>query len=188
MEAPGRGPKSGKRGLKGAYGFYGSPPSSWGLRPVARSFAFAWAGLSYVYLTEPNMRLHVLFATLAGAACIVLGVGRTEVLMVVLAIAGVLLAEVVNTVAESMTDLLEPHHSPIAKVVKDVAAAGVLLSAAFSVLIAVIVFYPVIPELGLRLRTFLDVRWRLFALYLAMVVLPALAGLALPLSPGTGPK
>ncbi len=188
MEAPGRGPESGNKGLKGAYGLYGSPPSSWGLRPVARSFAYAWEGLSYVYLTQPNMRLHVLLATLAGAACIVLGVGRMEVLMVVLAIAGVLLAEVVNTVAESMTDLLEPRHNPIAKVVKDVAAAGVLLSAAFSVLIGLIVFCPVIPELGPRLQSFLDTRWRPFALYLALIVLPALAGLALPLSPGTGPK
>jgi len=134
------------------------------------------------------MRLHVLLATLAGAACIVLGVGRTDVLMVVLAIAGVLLAEVVNTVAESMTDLLEPRHNPIAKVVKDVAAAGVLLSAIFSVLIAVLVFYPALLELGPRLQSFLDGRWRLFALYLVLVVLPALAGLALPLSPGSGPR
>ena len=188
MEAPGRGPKSDSRGLNGARGFYGSPPSSWGLRPVQRSFVYAWAGLSYVYTTQANMRIHVLAAALAGAACIVTGLGRIEVLMVVLAIAGVLLAEVVNTVAESMTDLLEPKRSPIAKVIKDVAAAGVLVSAVFSVLIAVLVFYPTLADIDVRLRAFLDTRLIPFAFYLVLVVLPALAGLALPLGPGTGHK
>lgn len=175
MESPGRGLKGDSRSLNG-------------LRGVLRSFAYAWEGLSYVYTTQANMRIHVLSAALAGAACIVTGVGRIEVLMVVLAIAGVLLAEVVNTVAESMTDLLEPSRNPIAKVIKDVAAAGVLISAVFSILIAVLVFYPTISDLQVRLRVFLDRRLVSFAFYLVLAVLPALAGLALPYRPGTGHK
>ncbi len=131
------------------------------------------------------MRIHVLTAALAGAACIVTGVGRTEVLMVVLAIGGVMLAEVVNTVAEAMTDLIEPRMNPIAKVIKDVAAAGVLLSAAFSVIIAALVFYPVLPDLGERLRSFVDTRLTYFGVYAALVIVPALVGLALPVTPPT---
>ncbi|MEX0974821.1 MAG: diacylglycerol kinase family protein [Bacillota bacterium] len=175
MEAPGRGPQSHKPGLSDRHGRARSP--------VLRSFVYAWAGLSYVYRTQPNMRIHVLTATLAGAACMVTGVGTTDVLMVVLAIAGVMLAEVVNTVAESLTDLLEPHLNPIAKVIKDVAAAGVLLSAAFSVLIAALVFWPTLPTLGDRLRSFLDSRLTYFGVYLVLVILPSLAGLALSVTP-----
>lgn len=148
--------------------------------PIARSFVYAWSGLAYLYETQRNMRIHLLSGALAGAACIVLGVGRVEVLMVVLAIAGVLLAEVVNTVAEALTDLMEPHLNPIAKVIKDVAAAGVLLGAAFSVLIGILVFYPAFPTLTERLRAFLDMRLTAFGVYLVVVVIPALAGLALP--------
>lgn len=175
MEAPGRGPQSRRPDLKG-------------LRPVLRSFVFAWAGLSYVYRTQANMRIHVLSAALAGAACMVTGVGRIEVLMVVLAIAGVLLAEVVNTVAESLTDLLEPHLNPIARVIKDVAAAGVLLSASFSVFIAILVFYPTLPDLRARLASFLDHRLTYFGIYIVLVILPALAGLLLPVESRTPSK
>jgi undecaprenol kinase/diacylglycerol kinase (ATP) len=126
------------------------------------------------------MRIHLLTGVLAGAACIVLGIGRVDVLMVVLAIAGVLLAEVVNTVAEALTDLLEPKLNPVAKVIKDVAAAGVLLSAGFSVLIGVLVFYPAVPTLSERLRAFLDQRLTLFGVYAVVAVIPAFAGLARP--------
>lgn len=133
-----------------------------------------------MYWTQRNMRIHVLAGALAGEACIVLGVGRLEVLMVVLAVAGVLLAEVVNTVAEALTDLLEPRLNPIAKVIKDLAAAGVLLGAGFSVLIAVLVFYPALWDLPERLRDFAGTRLALFAAYFVAVIVPALAGFALP--------
>ena len=115
-----------------------------------------------------------------GAACIALGVGRAEVLMVVLAVAGVLLSEVVNTVVEGLTDLMEPRFHPIAKLIKDVAAAGVLLSAAFSVLIGGLVFWPAVADLPMRLTTFLEHRTIPFAAYVTIIVAPAAAGLSRP--------
>ena len=147
---------------------------------IAKSFAYAWAGLTYLYETQRTMRLHLLIGSLVGAACIVLGVGREEVLMVALAIAGVLLSEVVNTVVEGLTDLMEPRLDPVAKLIKDVAAAGVLLSAGFSVLIGALVFYPTVSSLPARLEGFLDRRTIPFAVYVAFVVIPAAAGLARP--------
>ena len=133
-----------------------------------------------MYETQRNMRLHLLIGSLAGAACIALGVGRSEVLMVVLAVAGVLLSEVVNTVVEGLTDLMEPRLDPIAKLIKDVAAAGVLLSAAFSVLIGGLVFWPAVSDLPVRLTTFMERRILPFTLYVGAVVLPAAAGLSRP--------
>ena len=62
MEAPGRGSKGDSRGLN----------------RVLRSFAYAWEGRSYVYSTQANMRIHVLFAALAGVAWIAAGVGRAR--------------------------------------------------------------------------------------------------------------
>lgn len=149
-------------------------------RSLARSFAWAWSGLSYVYLTERNMRIHVLLGALAGGACIVLGVARIEVLMVVLAAASVLIAEVVNTVVEAMTDLMEPRLNPVAQVTKDVAAAGVLLSALFSVFIGFLVFYPALWELPQRLAGFAERRAAYFGIYLLLAVIPSLLGLTLP--------
>jgi undecaprenol kinase len=146
------------------------------LRSLARSFGHAWSGLSYVYRTQTNMRIHVLFAVLVGAACIVLGVGQFEVFMVSVAIAGVLVAEVTNTLAESLTDLMEPRFSRMAKVTKDVAAAGVLLAAAFSIVIGIAVFLPLLPELPARLYTFWRDRFLYLGIYTVVAVVPAVLG------------
>lgn len=150
------------------------------LEALKRSFRHAWDGFLHVYKSQRNMRLHILFATLVGAACLVLGVSRVEVLMVTLAIAAVLASEVVNTVAESLTDLMEPQYSELAKVTKDVAAAGVLLTSMFAVLIGVIAFYPALLDLPARLSSFVDKRIGYFTVYSVLFVVPALAGLSHP--------
>ncbi len=168
MEEAGRNPGSPGQGVRGT------------LQAIKRSFGHAWDGLLHVYKTQRNMRLHILFATLAGAASIVLGVSRFEVLMVSLAIAAVLVSEVVNTVVESLTDLMEPRHSAIAKVTKDVAAAGVLLASVFAALIGVIAFYPALFDLPARLSSFFNRRIGYFTIYSVLVVVPALAGLGHP--------
>lgn len=171
METPGRGSERSHSPLPG---LTLTRPS---FTPVLTSFAHAGEGLSYVYLTQRNMRIHVSVATLVGAACIMLGVGRVEVLMVVLAIAGVLLAEVVNTVVESLTDLLEPRLHPVAKIIKDVAAAGVLISSVFAVAIGAVAFFPAVLEIPVRFGEFLSRRLALFLVYVSVLVLPSLVGL-----------
>lgn len=168
MEEAGRNPRRAGSGVRGT------------LSAIKRSFGHAWNGLLHVYKTQRNMRLHILFATLAGAACLVLGVSRFEVLMVTWAIAAVLVSEVVNTVVESLTDLMEPRHSAIAKVTKDVAAAGVLLASVFAALIGVIAFYPALFDLPDRLSSFISDRIGYFTVYSVLVVVPALAGLGHP--------
>lgn len=170
METPRRNPK----GLSQPEDIRAARPS---FRPVVMSFIHAMEGLSYVYLTQRNMRIHVSLAALAGAACIVLGVGRFEVLMVVLAITGVLVAEVVNTLTESMVDILEPRYHPAVKIVKDVAAAGVLISSVFAAFIGVVAFFPALLELPERLRSLLRERLALFVVYVCVVVIPSLIGL-----------
>lgn len=183
MEAPGRDSEGTEPGLTaGGRRCSGCPLS------IAESFIHAWEGLHYVYETQRNMRVHVLAGVLAGGACIVLGMGRMEVLLVVLAAAGVLLAEVVNTVAEALADLMEPRQNPIAKVVKDVAAAGVLLGALFSVIIAVLVFCPAMSTLPRRIHEFLGERLIFFGVYSAVAIVPAMVGLALPVKASTRAK
>ena len=146
-------------------------------RPGVMSFIHALEGLSYAYPTQRNMRIHVSVATLVGSACIALGVGRFEILMVVLAIAGVLVAEVVNTLTESMVDILEPRYHPAVKIVKDVAAAGVLIASVFAAFIGVVAFFPALSELPERLTSLLRERLALFAVYTCVVVIPSLVGL-----------
>ena len=79
--------------------------------------------------------------------------------MVTLAILGVLSAEILNTLTESLVDLIEPEYNLVAKMIKDVAAAGVLLTAAFSVIIGLIAFYPALGNFPGVLHDFARYRW-----------------------------
>ena len=145
-------------------------------RSLGDSFRHAWDGLRYIYVSQRNMRIHVFVASLVFAAGIAVGLGRTDLFMVALAVLGVLTAEVVNTLTESLVDFMKPGYSVIAKHIKDVAAAGVLQTAVFSVVIGAIVFYPVLGNLPGVFEEFARYRWRYFLAYVVVFVLPSLWG------------
>ena len=54
----------------------------------------------------------------------------------------VLSMELVNTAIENVCDLISTEFNPLIKVIKDVAAAAVLVSAAGSAVIGCIIFFP----------------------------------------------
>lgn len=144
---------------------------------LAESFLHAWDGLSHIYNTQRNMRIHIFIASLVFSACIILGLDRIEFLMVTLAILGVLSAEVLNTLTESLVDLIEPEYNLVAKIIKDVAAAGVLLTAAFSVIIGLIAFYPALGNFPGVLHDFARYRWPYLLVQILVFVLPSLWGM-----------
>ncbi len=162
--------------------------SSFRARSLRASFGYAWEGLSYVWTTQRNMRIHALAGSLVVSAALLLGLDRVDFLLVVFAITLVLSAEVLNTLAEALVDLLTPDYAPMAKVVKDVAAGGVLLASVFSVITGFAVF---VPALGGLLRmewgvVVADLSRRLPRAVPALIVLvlPALIGLFLPAKGG----
>src|SRR5690606_42047237 len=79
------------------------------------------------------MRAHLLIAILVLLAATVLGVSRVELGIVVLTIALVMVAEMVNTALEAAVDLITEEYRPLARTAKRVAAGAVLLAAAASV-------------------------------------------------------
>ena len=60
-------------------------------------------------------------------AGIVLGITRTEWIMVVMCIGTVIAAELFNTAIEKLVDLVSPERHPVAGRVKDIAAGAVLI-------------------------------------------------------------
>jgi diacylglycerol kinase len=105
-------------------------------------FRYAFSGLWYALRTQRNVRVHVCIAILAILMGIVLRISAVEFAMVFVAIAGVFIAEMFNTVFELCIDLASPDYNPLAKIAKDVAAGAVLLSAILSVVIGLFVFVP----------------------------------------------
>jgi undecaprenol kinase len=95
---------------------------------LLRRFGFALAGLRHALRTEHSVRLEALSFALVVAA---LGVFRPSPIWwaaVMLASAGVLAAELLNTAIETLADHLSPEVHPKIRVVKDCAAAAVFVS------------------------------------------------------------
>jgi diacylglycerol kinase len=118
-----------------------TPPQSEWAKFIA-GFGHAFRGLWYALRTQRNARVHVSIAILAILLGIVLRISAVEFAMVFVAITGVFLAEMFNTVFELCVDLASPDYHPLAKIAKDVAAGAVLLSAMLSIVIGVFVFVP----------------------------------------------
>ncbi len=105
-------------------------------------FGYAFSGLWYALRTQRNARVHALIATLAIGMGILLRISAVEFAMIFVAITGVFLAEMFNTVFELCVDLASPEYHPLAKIAKDVSAGAVLLSALLSVVIGLFIFGP----------------------------------------------
>jgi diacylglycerol kinase len=105
-------------------------------------FHYAFRGLWYALRTQRNVRVQVVIACLAVAMGIVLRISTVEFAMIFVAITGVFIAEMFNTVIELCVDLVSPAYHPLAKIAKDVAAGAVLLSAILSVVIGLFVLGP----------------------------------------------
>ncbi|HEX6800408.1 MAG TPA: diacylglycerol kinase family protein [Ktedonobacterales bacterium] len=121
------------------------------LRAFLRSFIFAGGGLWHALRTQRNMRVHAGLAALAIALGLALRISPVEWALVFVAITGVVITEMINTVVEALVDLVSPQYHPLAKVAKDVAAGAVLLNAILAVVIALFVYVPHLWPLALRL-------------------------------------
>ena len=105
-------------------------------------FKYAFSGLWYALRTQRNARVHVSIAILAILLGVVLHISAIEFALIFVAITGVFIAEMFNTVFELCIDLASPDYHPLAKIAKDVAAGAVLLSAMLSIVIGLFVFVP----------------------------------------------
>jgi diacylglycerol kinase len=106
------------------------------------SFGYAFQGLWYALRTQRNARVHLAVAIIITIAGILLHVSALEFAVLYIAIAGVFIAELFNTVFEICVDLAQPEYHPLAKIAKDVAAGAVLLSAMLAVIIGLFVLGP----------------------------------------------
>ncbi|KJD46616.1 diacylglycerol kinase family protein [Paenibacillus terrae] len=110
-------------------------------QPWRMTFRYAAEGVMYALRTQLNMRIHVVMAFLVIAAGLSLRISRLDWLFVSMAIAMVIVAELINTAVEAAIDLISPDIHPLAKAAKDTAAGAVLLAAVFAVIIGIFVFY-----------------------------------------------
>ena len=133
------------------------------------SFNYAVEGIIHTLRTQRNLRLHFLAAILVFAAAIALGVTRLQLIALVLAIAFVLVAEMLNTAIEAVIDVSTTSFDPLAKLAKDIAAGAVLIASLAALGVGYLVFEDAAGTRGTHLLD--SVRNRPASLTLATLVL-----------------
>lgn len=106
------------------------------------SFRNAFSGLAEIAGSEPNMRIHLAILLLVIISGIALNISLSDWIAITLVSGLVLVAECFNTALEYLSDTIIPDHNPGIKKAKDIAAAGVLISAFVAAVTGMIVFIP----------------------------------------------
>jgi len=103
-------------------------------------------GITTAVKTERNMKIHIAAALIVFIAAALLQLDRVRWLFLLVAVAMVLVAELMNTAVEAVVDLISPEEHVLARVAKDTAAGAALVAAVFAVVIGIIVFYEPVWE------------------------------------------
>src|SRR3989440_4912251 len=118
-----------------------SPSPAPGRAPsLLESFNYAVEGIIHVLRTQRNLRIHFLAAVLVFAGAIAVGVSRLQLIALVIAIAFVLVAEMLNTAIEGVIDVSTTSFAPNAKLAKDIAAGAVLIASVTAVAVGYLIF------------------------------------------------
>ncbi len=107
-----------------------------------KSIRIALEGIKYVLITQQNARIHGAFTLAVILFALLLRITRVELVSLLLVIGLVWTAEIFNTAMEVLVDMVSPEHSQGAKIIKDISAGAVLISAIISVLVGIMVFGP----------------------------------------------
>ncbi len=107
---------------------------------IIESFNYAIEGIVHVLRTQRNMRIHFVAAVAVIIIAAAVGVSRIELIVLLIAIAFVLVAEMINTAIEGAIDAATTSFDPMAKLAKDIAAGAVLIASLCAVAVAYLVF------------------------------------------------
>ncbi|HEX9598159.1 MAG TPA: diacylglycerol kinase [Gaiellaceae bacterium] len=107
---------------------------------VMESFNFAIEGVIHVLRTQRNMRLHFAVAVAVIVVAVAVGVSKIELSVLLISIAFVLVAEMINTAVEGAIDAATTSFDPMAKLAKDIAAGAVLIASVNAVAVGYLVF------------------------------------------------
>ena len=126
------------RPLGGPNGSDGPAPRR-GTTSILQSFNYAFEGIIWVLRTQRNMRIHFGIAIVILILAFAYDVTRLELIALMLAIAFVLITEMINTAVEAATDVATTSFDPLAKLAKDIAAGAVLIASVNAIVIGYLV-------------------------------------------------
>lgn len=106
-----------------------------------KSFKYAFNGLRFFFINDHNGWVHSFAAVAAICLSFYLNLSGLEWIAILSAITVVFVAEIINSSIEKLADVVSPDYHPKIKIVKDLAAAAVLVAAFFATAVAGIIFF-----------------------------------------------
>ncbi len=111
-------------------------------KTLMSSFNHAINGFLQSFKLERNMKIHVALAVIVIVTALISQVTRFEMIALVLVIAFVFFAELMNTAVEAVVDIATRHeYNELARLAKDVSAGAVLVAAASALVVGYLVFF-----------------------------------------------
>ncbi len=114
------------------------------------SWKNAFNGIIYATTTQSNIKRQLLIAVAVVIISLFFDLNRAEFLCFLFTIVLIIFAEMVNTAIETVVDLYIDVYHPKAKIAKDVAAGGVVITTINAVIVAYFLFFDKIADIGLN--------------------------------------
>lgn len=108
---------------------------------LLESFKIATNGILYLFLYHRNMRLIFLTGVAAFLSGIFLGLTKLELAALCVTITLVFVAEIFNTAIEILIDMSVRKYHTLVKLIKDIAAAVVLIASLNAIAVGYILFF-----------------------------------------------
>lgn len=116
------------------------------IRNRLKSFDFAFNGLKLLLKNEHNARVHFLATIMVCLLGWFFNVNLYEWISLSIVMAMVWMAEIFNTALEEICNFISEEKNPKIKIIKDLAAGGVLVSAVCALIVGLIIFVPKIID------------------------------------------
>ena len=113
------------------------------MRAFLKAFVYAFEGIWETIKTQRNFRFHMAAAVYVTAFSFFYELSKAEYVLLILTFSSVMASEMINTAVESAVDLYSKEYSKAAKTAKDAAAGAVLVTAIFSVVIGIVLFWDI---------------------------------------------
>lgn len=112
------------------------------MKKIYNSFKFAIRGFWEVLVLEFNFRMMLAISLAVVFLMFYFPTTIIEKLILLIMIFSVLILELINSVIEKIMDFLQPQHDERVGLIKDLAAAIVLVSSAGALIVGLIIFIP----------------------------------------------
>jgi diacylglycerol kinase len=107
-----------------------------------KSFGYAFNGIKILFKEEHNSWIHFVATGIVIIASIFFGLNTYEWTAIIISIGLVFMAEIFNTAIENIGDFLTTEKNNKIKIIKDLSAAAVLISALTALTVGLVIFLP----------------------------------------------